>query len=53
MNDAPLQKPVDSFRANINFNVRRELAKVVRSALANGKLPSGDTLTTAVTVANQ
>jgi len=53
MNDAALQKAVDSFLANVSFNARRELAKVVRSALASGKLHNGETITTAVTLSNQ
>ncbi len=53
MNDAVLKKAVDSFLANVSFNARRELEKVVRSALANGTLHNGETLTTAVTLSNQ
>ena len=53
MNDAALQKAVDRFLANVGFNARREMEKVVRSALASGKLHNGETLTTAVTLSNQ
>ena len=53
MNDAVLQKAVDRFLTNVGFSARREIEKVVRSALANGKLHNGETLTTAVTLSNQ
>jgi Family of unknown function (DUF6494) len=53
MNDAALKTAVDRFLANVGFNARRELEKVVRSALANGTLHNGESLTTAVTLSNQ
>jgi hypothetical protein len=53
MNDAALKTAVDRFLANVDFNARRELEKVVRSALASGKLHNGEILTTAVTLSNQ
>jgi hypothetical protein len=36
----------------VSYNAQREIEKVVRNALANGRLENGDTLTTAVTLAN-
>ena len=36
----------------LSFPARREVEQVVRSALANGKLRGGETLTTAVTLSN-
>jgi hypothetical protein len=53
MNDATLKTAVDRFLANVSFNARRELEKVMRSALADGTLHSGEILTTAVTLSNQ
>jgi hypothetical protein len=53
MNDTILKTAVDRFLANISFSARRELEKVVRSALASGKLHNGEILTTAVTLSNQ
>ena len=53
MTDAALKTAVDRFLANISFNARRELEKVVRSALASGKLHNGEIITTAVTLSNQ
>jgi hypothetical protein len=53
MNDAALKTAVDRFLANVSFTARREVEKVVRSALANGKLRRGEILTTAVTLSNE
>ena len=53
MNETTLKMAVDRFLANVSFNARRELEKAMRSALANGKLQNGETLTTAVTLSNQ
>jgi hypothetical protein len=52
MNDTAVKVAVDRFVANVSFTARREVEKVVRSALANGKLRGGETLTTAVTLSN-
>ena len=53
MNDAALKTAVDRFLANVSFTARREVEKVVRNALANGKLRRGEVLTTSVTLANE
>ena len=53
MNDAALKTAVDRFLANVSFTTRREVEKVVRSALANGKLRHGEVLTTSVTLSNE
>ena len=53
MNDAVVKAAVDRFLANVSFAARREVEKVVRSALASGKLHGGDSLTTAVTLSNE
>jgi Family of unknown function (DUF6494) len=52
MNDAALKTAVDRFLANVSFTARREVERVVRSALANGKLRRGEILTTSVTLSN-
>jgi hypothetical protein len=53
MNDAALKTAVDRFLANVSFTARREVEKVVRNALGNGKLQRGEVLTTSVTLANE
>lgn len=53
MNDAALKTAVDRFLANVSFTARREVEKVVRDALANGKLHRGEVLTTSVTLSNE
>jgi len=53
MNDAALKTAVDRFLANVSFTARREVEKVVRSALASGKLRRGEVLTTSVTLSNE
>ncbi len=53
MNDAALKTAVDRFLANVSFTARREVEKVVRNALANGKMRRGEVLTTSVTLANE
>ena len=53
MNDAALKTAVDRFLANVSFTARREVEKVVRNALANGKLQRGEVLTTSVTLSNE
>jgi len=53
MNDAALKTAVDLFLANVSFTARREVEKVVRNALANGKLRRGEVLTTSVTLSNE
>jgi hypothetical protein len=52
MNDTAVKIAVDRFVANVSHTARREVEKVVRSALAKGKLRGGETLTTAVTLSN-
>ena len=53
MNDAALKTAVDRFLANVSFTARREVEKVVRNALASGKLHRGEVLTTSVTLSNE
>jgi len=53
MNDAVVKTAVDRFLANVSFTARREMERVVRGALANGKLRHGEVLTASVTLANE
>jgi hypothetical protein len=53
MNDPALKTAVDRFLANVSFTARREVEKVVRNALASGKLHGGEVLTTSVTLSNE
>ena len=53
MNDQSVKTAVDRFVANVSFTARREVEKVVRSAIASGKLRRGETLTAAVTLSNE
>lgn len=52
MQEQALRTAVDRFIRTVSFNAQREIEKVVRTALANGRLQNGETLTTAVTLAN-
>ena len=53
MNDVVVKTAVDRFLANVSFTARREMERVVRGALANGKLRHGEVLTASVTLANE
>jgi hypothetical protein len=53
MNYTVLKTAVDRFLANVSFTARREVEKVVRKALANGKLHGGEVLSTSVTLSNE
>ena len=53
MNEAAVKTAVDRFLANVSFTARREVERVVRGAIANGKLRRGEVLTTSVTLANE
>jgi len=53
MNDDALKVAVSRFLKNINFTAQRELEKVVRNAIANGKLVNGENLTAAVTLSSE
>ena len=52
MDEETVKAAVGQFLKNISFNAQRELERVVRTALASGKLHNGETLTTAVTLSN-
>jgi hypothetical protein len=51
MNDAAVKTAVGLFLKNVNFTAQRELEKVVRNALANGKLRPGEVLNASITLA--
>lgn len=51
MNDAAVKAAVGRFLKNVNFTTQRELEKVVRNAIANGKLQAGEALQVSVTLA--
>ncbi len=53
MNDQALKAAVGRFLKNVNFTAQRELEKVVRSAVASGKLLDGENLTAAVTLSSE
>lgn len=52
MQEQALKTAVNRFIRTVSYNAQREIEKVVRNALANGRLQNGETLTTAVTLAN-
>jgi hypothetical protein len=52
MQEHTVKSAVDRFVRTVSYNAQREIEKVVRAALANGRLQDGETLTTAVTLAN-
>ena len=52
MQEQALKTAVNRFMRTVSYNAQREIEKVVRNALANGRLQNGETLTTAVTLAN-
>lgn len=51
MNDAAVKAAVGRFLKNVNFTTQRELEKVVRNAITDGKLQAGETLQVSVTLA--
>jgi hypothetical protein len=52
MNDQALKAAVGRFLKNVNFTAQREIEKVVRSAVASGKLHDGENFTASVTLAS-
>ncbi|MFZ0845727.1 MAG: DUF6494 family protein [Pseudolabrys sp.] len=53
MNDQALKAAVGRFLKNVNFTAQREIEKVVRSAVASGKLQDGENFTAAVTLSSE
>ena len=52
MTDTALQEAIGRFVKNIGFSAQRELEKVLRKAIASGRLQGGETFTTAVTLSS-
>ena len=48
MDDAAIKAAVDRFLKQVNFTAQREIEKVVRNALASGKIQSGVTVSASV-----
>jgi len=53
MNDEALKAAVSRFLKNVSVKAQSEIEKVVRKAVATGKLRSGESLTAAVTLSNE
>lgn len=53
MNDEALKAAVGRFLKNVSFKAQSEIEKVVRTAVATGKLHSGESLTAAVTLSSE
>ena len=53
MNDEALKAAVGRFLKNVSFKAQSEIEKVVRTALATGKLHNGESLTAAVTLSSE
>lgn len=53
MSDRAVKAAVDRFMKHVSFTAQREIEKVVRDAMASGRLKAGEPLTTAVTLSNK
>ena len=53
MNDKKLKAAIDQFLKNVNFKAQREIEKVVRNAVASGKLKGDETVTAGVTLSSE
>jgi len=52
MDDEALKAAVGRFLKSVNFTAQREIEKVIRTAVAKGRLQSGENLTAAVTLSS-
>jgi hypothetical protein len=52
MNDKKLKAAIDRFLKNVNFAAQREIEKLVRKAVASGKLEGDEVITVAVTLSS-
>jgi hypothetical protein len=52
MDDKTVKAAVERFVKNVSFAAQREVEKVVRKAVAGGKVRSGEVFTTSVTLSN-
>ena len=53
MNDKTLKTAVDQFLKHVNFRAQREIEKVIRNAVASGKLKGNETITAGVTLSSE
>ena len=53
MNDKTLKAAINQFLKNVNFTAQREIEKVIRSAVASGKLKGNETITAGVTLSSE
>jgi hypothetical protein len=53
MNDEALKAAVGQFMKKVNFAAQREIEKVVRNAIATGKLEDNETFTAAVMLSSE
>ena len=53
MSDKALKTAVDQFLRSVNFTAQKEIEKVVRSALAEGKMLSHEPITAAVALSSE
>ena len=53
MRDEAIAAAVEQFIKKVSFSTQREVERVIRTALASGKIRGDETLTTAVTVTNE
>lgn len=53
MKDEALKAAVGQFLKNVNFTAQREIEKVLRKAIASGKLKGNETVTTGVTLSSE
>ena len=51
--DSAVKAAVDRFLKHVSFTAQKEIEKVVRKALANGKLENGKPLHAAVTLSSE
>jgi hypothetical protein len=50
--EAAVKAAVGQFLKNVNFTAQREIEKVIRNALANGKLKGDESITAGVTLSS-
>ncbi len=53
MSDEAIAAAVEQFIKKVSFSTRREMERVIRMALASGKLRGDETFTAAVTVSSE
>jgi Family of unknown function (DUF6494) len=53
MRDDPIAAAVEQFVKKISFSTQAEVERIIRSALASGKIHGHETLTAAVTLSSE